>query len=197
MRSFVFSLALLSVAAFTLCFADNAHAACPTDCAAPTGYGSCCGGSWVEYSPNTLTSSDKCCWSFDAGTATTTLSCSWGNQPGWAFNGFSQHISRTLTVTDTGTTHWEVGARVDMIDPHDSWWNQLDARVSVSHPGSGTTTYQLFYQNGTQGDTYCASPYVDVYAQQGDSIRIDFLGSTAWSDSYVRVSDVHVYHLIP
>jgi hypothetical protein len=175
--AFVYSLAITGTA-----FAD---------CASPTAYGSCCGGSWVEYSQPIGNS----CWTLDAALTSTTLSCYWGPS-GYDFRGFSQHATRSFTVADSGTTHWEISFRTDITDPSASWWTQLDARVSVVHNGTNTV-YYVYYHNGTQGDVSCASPYYDFTATQGDTITIDFNGSIASTDSHVKVGDVHLFRLTP
>jgi hypothetical protein len=190
-------LPVVLVFAFVVTLAPSlvGNSASAIDCNAPTSYGACCGITWQEYSPNILTSASKTCWTFGSGTAQTTLSCN-NNVGGWEFTGFSQHITRTLTINDAGSNHWEIQLLVEITDPHHSWWNQLDARVTVSHAGSGTS-YQLYYHNGSQGDVSCAAPFIDFNAQQGDTITIDLLGSIGWADSYVKVSNLHVFRLVP
>lgn len=179
--------AALAVAIAVL-FAGSAAA----DCNDPTSGPSCAGGiCWYQYSPD-LSSS---CWTRDSGVTSTTMSC-YGSPSGYRFASFSQHISRTFTVDSDGGygTNWSLEFDYDLIDPHDSWWNQLDVRVSVYRPSTNQifNTYG-FYMNGTQGDTYCGNPYFNFTAQNGDVVTIDFLGSTGWSDSYVKVSNVLLF----
>ena len=182
------ALTLIATAVLALAGAPAATA----DCNSYTSTGSCCGQYWYEYSPDIMTSA---CWSVDSGITTSTISCD--GSSAWSYTGFSQHITRTLNVVDSGSTHWEAQANFDIIDPHASWWNQMNANVYVYHPGTGTTTYNLYNHNGTQGNVYCASPYVSFTAQQGDTITLDFEGSVGWTDSYVKVNNVHLFRITP
>lgn len=178
-------------ALFALVIAVSFAAVASADCADPTSGPTCAGGlCWYQYSP--ALSSD--CWTRDSGVTSTTMSC-YGSPSGYKF-GYSQHISRTFTVGSGGGsgTTWSLEFDHDLIDPHDSWWNQLDVRVSVYRPSTNQiyNTYG-YYMNGTQGDAYCSRPYFNFSAQQGDVITIDFLGSTAWTDSYVKLANVLLF----
>jgi hypothetical protein len=173
--------------------AGNASAqTCNLDCDAPTAYHELGHSYWYEYSPDLST----CCYAKD-GVTPSTLSCY--GIPAYEFWGFSRHVTRTLTVRDPGSSHWEIEFRVDLDDPHQSYMNQLDVRLSVYHPAtSSVTSYYPYYRNGSQGNDLCAWPYLDFTAQQGDIISIDFMGTTAgWSDSHVKIGFVRLSRITP
>ncbi len=168
-----------------------------TNCAASTGGGTCCGGqSWYEYSPETLGEGKTTwdCWSVDAGMINVTTDF-WG-VGGMQVHGFNQHATRTFTVPNDGYNgKWEADLHVDFVDPHSSWWNQIDVRAVVYHPGSGNTTYQVYYRNGTQGNDRGRSAYVLFNAQPGDTLTFDILGSASGdSDSKTQFLDARLFH---
>jgi len=94
---------------------------------------------------------------------------------------------RSFTVPTYFGGTWEVTMWVEFDDPHDSWYNQINAYVSVYHPGTGYSYHQIYYRNGTQGDDPGSLASVDFSVAEGDTISIDINGAWSFdSDSHVR-----------
>jgi hypothetical protein len=169
-----------------------------TNCAASTGSGTCCGGmSWYEYSAETLGEGNISyqCWTIDSG-LTPISSSAWWSLPAFEVHGISQVATRTFTVPNDGySTHWEADLRVDFVDPHTSFYNNLVATVSVYHSGSGTTNYTLYSHYGTAGNDRGHSAYVTISAQTGDVITFTIQGTSSGdSDSHIQFFDARLFH---
>ena len=122
-----------------------------------------------------------------------TMSCTGAYSYDYRGANSSRHIIYTFTVKSDGITYprWELSFDFEGVDPHSSWYNQLVVNAYVYHPGSGTTTTQIFAWNGTQGNyTSCNQPVHSFTAQVGDTITIDFAGAGSGdSDSHVMVQN--------
>jgi hypothetical protein len=168
-----------------------------TDCSAGVLMAS--GGfNWVDYSAETLTEQKTTwdCWSLDSLSATTLTFSPWYSEPGFEIRGISGYATRNFTVPTNGGGHYTVSMDVDLVDPHDDYYNQLTGTVIVYHPATSTNTfYSLYYRNGTQGESF-SSPYVDIYnVADGDTITIYIQGAWSFdSDSHTRFSNVHLDH---
>ena len=181
----------LAVAAllFAVVAVMPAHA---TDCSAVSYYGF----HYEDISAETLTEQKSTwdCWTLYNLSATTLNTFS---TPGFEIRGLSGYATRTYTVGSGMGGHFEVEMLAELDDPNNSWYNQINATVTVYHPGSGNTNYQLYYLNGTQGDDSGSFPYIDIYnVAEGDTITITIQGAWSFdSNSHSRFSAVHLFHI--
>lgn len=149
---------------------------------------------YVDYSPETLTEQKGTwdCWSLSGVSATTMV---YDSTPGFEVTS-NASATRVFTVPSGAGGTYEVRMAIELLDPHDSTLNILYAGVMVYHPGSGTTTHDIYFHNGSQGDT--TGTLFDsgqFSAADGDTITIYIAGGTSGdSDSHTRFSAVHIFH---
>jgi hypothetical protein len=180
---------------FVLIAAIPAYA---TDCSA--GVSQSAGGFyWVDYSPEQLWEQKSTwdCWSLYNLSATTLSGFS--NLPGFKIASLSGSATRTFTVPANEGGHYEIQMDTELYSPDMTWYDQINATVTLYHPGTNTTTnYSLYYLNGAQGNDAGSVPYVDIYGvAAGDTITITIQGAWSFNSSaYARFSNVHIFHCL-
>jgi hypothetical protein len=188
------TLALLSLL-FVLVAAIPAYA---TNCSAGTS-GSGGGVSWTDYSAENLTEQKSTwdCWSM-SGLSATTLSAF--SLPGFEMRALSGNATRVFTVPTGAGGHYSVQMDVQLYSPDVTWYDQINATVTVYHPGTNTSTpYTLYYLNGGQGNDSGSVPYVDFYnVAVGDTITISIQGAWSFnSNAHAQFTNVHIFNLTP
>jgi hypothetical protein len=148
---------------------------------------------YVDYSPEQLWEQKSTwdCWSLTGVSPTTMV---YYSTPGFEVTSNSATATRVFTVSAGGT--YEVSVAIEMIDPHHSTLNILYATALLYHPGTGTTAYDMYWHNGSQGDTSGTSYNSGTFtAAAGDTITVYIAGGTSGdSDSHTRFSVVHIFH---
>ncbi len=169
-----------------------------TDCSTG-GFYSAGGYYWVDYSAENLTEQKSTwdCWSM-FGLSATTLSA-FSNLPGFEIRALSGNATRSFTVPTGEGGHYEIEMFTELYSPDVTWYDQINATVTLYHPATNTTTpYTLYYLNGGQGNDSGSVPYVDIYnVAAGDTITISIQGAWSFnSNAYARFSNVHIFHLL-
>jgi hypothetical protein len=184
-----------SFAVFSLLLAALAvgPAYATTDCNAP----SYTYFSYVDYSPEQLWEQKSTwdCWSLSSGLTAATMN--YWNTPGFEVTSNTASATRNFTVSASG--NYEVSIAIELLDPHHSSSNILYATAMVYHPGSGTTVHDIYFHDGSQGDTTGTSFDSGLFsAVEGDTITIYIAGGTSFnSDSHTRFSVVHLFYMVP
>jgi len=185
------------LAVLSLLFVVAAIPAHATDCSAGR---SVQAGSlyWVDYSPETLTEQQSTwdCWSL-SGLSAATLS--FDSKPGFAMHALSGNATRTFTVPSGAGGHYEIQMEAELYSPDVTWYDQINATVSLYHPATNTTTpYTLYYLNGGTGNDSGSVPYVDIYnVAAGDTITISIQGAWSFnSNAYARFTEVHIFNCL-
>ncbi|MBV9494752.1 MAG: hypothetical protein JOZ54_10945 [Acidobacteria bacterium] len=195
MKKAVFVFAAIAVMAFS----SSAIAQCNSSTASS--------GSFVEYSYRTLTSAasnEYPCWTFNGSSSSTsipatTLASFTGSPAGFKFEGFAGHITRQFTVPSGAGGHWEIDAYVELVDPHSSTFNSIQIYGNVYRSGALINGVTIYSHSGNQGSaTGVMAGQSFTGVQAGDVIEIDIVGSWSTdSDSWVKVSNVRLFNLIP
>jgi hypothetical protein len=164
-----------------------------TDCNAP----SFTYFSYVDYSPEQLWEQKSTwdCWNL-SGLGATTLS--YFSTPGFEMRALSGNATRVFTVPAGAGGYYEISMIAELHSPDATWYDQINATVTVYHPANNSTAYYtLYYRNGGQGDDSGSSPYVDIAnVAAGDTITISIGGAWSFnSDAHARFSAVHIFHI--
>jgi hypothetical protein len=181
-RLFLFTLAIYAIAPAKLALA--------TDCSVTPTSG------WYSMSyplPQNLSTSAHDCWYQDSGIAFEGMTCYYGSS-GYVFNGVSSvtYFDFTIGANDSGTSTFTLAFDADFVHATNSIYDNLSANVIVTH-NSISTYYTIYSRLGTQsGNDECAHPWGYFYAQNGDTVRIQFQGGRGSTDSHIRVSYVRV-----
>jgi len=187
-------------AVFSLLFAlVAATPAFATDCSAGityyVGY-----NVWTDYSAEDLSEQKSTwdCWSL-SGLGATTLSGFYTTPPGFEMRALSGSATRSFTVPTGAGGHYEIEAWVELNSPDVTWYDQINATVSLYHPGTNSTSYySLYYLNGAQGNDSGSVPYVDIYnVAEGDTITISIQGAWSFnSNAHAKFTHVRIFNIL-
>jgi len=170
-----------------------------TDCSAGNtfmiGY-----NAWVDYSAENLTEGKSTwdCWSM-YGLSATNLGYNFQYENGFKMAALSGNATRSFTVPSGAGGHYEIQMNVELYSPDATWYDQVNATVSLYHPATNSTSYySLYYLNGGMGNDAGSTPYIDIYSvAAGDTITISIQGAWSFnSNAYARFSDVHIFNIL-